>query len=380
MVPNDLNDKDGSSIALELFGRDPNAPSSWWELVRLDERTLEWRDQRLGIGWKVTHGFLVALREVSKSSEATNFAAKNKIRLLPNGGFYFRNTAELFVRCVGLPSPEEIVSQDDLYRIKTKADLEASVGYSSQLFVRLVGSPAAELSRDVPDPYSLTTLVLSPVEKDQVEGAAELALYHLRRRYPSLELSFWPFNDLKMAPHLPEHDSVDAPGLADNLPDTERTEAIAFYNRAMESPPIPGFLYLYRVLESCFDDVLSTTVSAWRHDATLSDFDLLQNIRNIQRSEDVWSLRQVLREIVDQKLLDAALGDGIIDKADADTLAREIYLRRNSIAHGRKGQHRHVLVPLGYSFGDEAARERSWYQLIKTLAEKSMEKWLFSRT
>ena len=376
MVPNDLNGKDGSSIARELFGRDPDA-RSWWELVRLDERTLEWRDLRLGIQWKVTHGFLVALHEVSKPVEALNFAAKNKIRLLPNGGFYFRNTAELFVRCVGLPLPEQIEDQNDLYRIKTKADLEASVGYSSQLFVRLVGSPAAEISRNVPDPYSLTTLVLSPVEKDQVEGAAELALYHLRRRYPSLELSFWPFSELKTAPSLPEHDSIDAPGIVENLPDTDRTEAVAFYNRAMESPPIPGFLYLYRVLESCFDDVLSATVSAWRRDVSLSDFELLQRVRSIQRGEDVWSLRQVLREIVDQRLLDAALNDGIIDRADADTLAREIYLRRNSIAHGRKGQHRRVLVPLGYSFGDEAARERNWYHLLRVLAEKAMEKWVF---
>ncbi|MCY1034010.1 hypothetical protein OV207_21330 [Corallococcus sp. BB11-1] len=120
-------------------------------------------------------------------------------------------------------------------------------------------------------------------------------------------------------------------------------------------------------------------MDAWRHDKLLLGIDLLQKIRAIHQKEDVWSLRRVLAEIVDQKDLDGAQQENIIDVATADALAREIYLRRNSIAHGRKGQHRKVLVPLAHSFNDEAARERAWYQLLKQLAERAIDKWIFSK-
>src|SRR5207302_9525084 len=46
--------------------------------------------------------------------------------------------------------------------------------------------------------------------------------------------------------------------------DTGRHETIAFFNRATESEPISGFLYFYRVLESCFDDVLEDAIHVWR--------------------------------------------------------------------------------------------------------------------
>ncbi|WP_147451190.1 hypothetical protein [Corallococcus llansteffanensis] len=378
MLPEDLNGKDGAAIAQELFGQNPEAPS-WWSLERLDDKTLEWKDKRLGISWKTKHGFLVALREVSSLADAQAFASKNKIYLLPNGGFYFKNTAEIYIHSTGIPAPEHVVTTDDLYSISTATNLEATVGYSSQLFVRLVGTPLAEINKDAPEPYSVTTLVISQVEKDQVGGAAELALYHLRKQFPGLSLSFWPFTELGNAPRLPEPEQDVSPTKFEDLPNTERTEAIAFYNRALESPPIPGFLYYYRVLESCFDDILGATVDVWRKNTSISNTELLQKIRTIQHKEDTWSLRQVLSKIVNQKDLDEAHHENIIDTATVDVLAREIYLRRNSIAHGRKGQHRKVLVPLGHSFNDESARERAWYQLLKTLAERAIERWIFSK-
>ncbi|MCY1034008.1 hypothetical protein OV207_21320 [Corallococcus sp. BB11-1] len=255
MLPDDLNDKDGPTIAQELFGRDPETPS-WWSLERINNKHLEWKDNRLGLSWKVTHGLLVALREVSTPEDAASFALSNKIHLLPNGGFYFRNTAEILIHCNEIPAPEQVTTPDDLYGISTTANMEATIGYSSQLFVRLVGSPMAEINKGAQEPFSIRTIVISHIEKEQVGGAAELALYHLRKKFPGLSLSFGPFSDTGSMPGLLDLEHPISPMRFENLLSTDRTEAIAFYNRALESPPIPGFLYYYRVLESCFDDIL----------------------------------------------------------------------------------------------------------------------------
>ena len=157
--------------------------------------------------------------------------------------------------------------------VQTCGGLEATVGLGSYLFNQLVAGPAAEADPTFPDPSTLTTLVLSGVDESEVPGHAEVALFHLRRAFPALRFSFWPVSDLLHAPVLVEVDeSPDVPATRCGLRDVHKFEPIVFYNRGVESDPIPGYLYFYRLLESCFDEVFLMTrrVSAARSPSTNS--------------------------------------------------------------------------------------------------------------
>ena len=51
---------------------------------------LSWDDKRLGIGWRATHGYLVALHEVSNHQQAAKFAAQIESKSLKMAGFTLR--------------------------------------------------------------------------------------------------------------------------------------------------------------------------------------------------------------------------------------------------------------------------------------------------
>ena len=138
LFPDDLNGKDATTICKELFGEDPE-DNPWWSLEREDERSFRWNDYYLGINWRATHGYLVALNEVSTPQQAAEFASKNRIKLFEDGGLYFQGqgVAELFIRCTGIPPREEIRKDGDLYSLRIKSGAVAKIGYGSMLFLRL---------------------------------------------------------------------------------------------------------------------------------------------------------------------------------------------------------------------------------------------------
>ena len=376
MIPADLDGKDGPAVARELFG-EAITDEGWWSLARADDRSFEWRDKRLGINWRATQGYLVGLHEVSTLSQASEFGGRNNIRLLKDGGLIFRACAELFIRCAPMPSPELVRSETDLYRVRTRSGIEASVGYASTLFARLIGRTAAEENEALPDPSTLTTVVIHGVDRDSVSKIAEVVLYHLRNGFAGMHFSFWPLQDYQNAPPFANVLDDPAPaGLLDLVTEPVLPEAVAFFNRASESEPIAGFLYLYRVIEACFDVVLNAEVRAWRVDANVDEQELLRQVRKLQQKEDKWALRRVLGEVVDQPLLDRAHSQGLIAVASVDALTEELYTRRNSIAHGRRGQHDRVLVPNYFSSDDERVRDRAWYDAMRSLADRVMAKWI----
>jgi hypothetical protein len=155
------------------------------------------------------------------------------------------------------------------------------------------------------------------------------------------------------------------------------SDAVAFLNRAIESEPILGFLYFYRVLEACFDNVLTARIASWRLDASTDELSLLKRVRKLTQKEDTWPLRQVLGVIVDQALLDQSAADGLLESDDVQGLVAAICARRNRIAHGRRSQHGQVLVPYSVS-GAEGRPIGLWYQLMRRLAEKALAKWVFA--
>lgn len=378
MNPNDLNGFDGPSIIM-LFGDDPQE-NPWWTLERADERSFEWNDKYLGVKWRVTHGYIVALHEVSTEEQAAEFARKNRIHLFSDGGLFLKGqgVAELFIRTDGLLPREEVKTEHDLYRLKFQSGAAAKIGYGSMLFRRLVAAPAAEKSPNFPDPTVLQTLVISGIEREEVQSFADLALFHFRKLFRGISSSFWPISDLHLAPPFRENgDPADEPTLRENLRNATRPEAIAFFNRAKESGVIPGFLYFYRVVESCFDIVIDQEVQKWRSDTALDCLNILKKFRKIQTErEDKWALRAVLSEILDQPLLENATSLGLILTADADSLTEAIYSRRNGIAHGRRLLRGDLLIPYGFSLGDIGQSDRNWYNLMEILATRSLERWI----
>ncbi len=381
MVPDDLKGKDASTICKELFGEDLD-DNPFWDLKREDDRSFRWTDNYLESNWSASHGYLVALHEVSTLEQAEEFALKNRIHLFEDGGIYLKGhgVAELFINCVGIPPREEIKNEDDLYRLKFRSGTVAKIGFASPLFIRLVAGPVAEVNTSFPDIKTLATLVLRDVEKDEVPSYADLSLFYFRNNFKGIQFNFWRLGDLHLAPMFGEStEELNPPRIVEDLKDAIRPEAISFFNRAKESGTIPGFLYFYRVLEACFDAVIDTEVSAWRSAKYIDCIGLMKKIRSLQGNQDQWALRKVLGEIIDQVMLDHAKDDGLVTNADADSLCQAIYARRNSIAHGRKGQGNHILVPYGFSLGDSGQHDRNWYDFMNDLAILAIEKWILDK-
>lgn len=374
MVPDDLNEKTAEWVAHELFGEDLSLAVPW-SLKRTDPGNFEFLDERFASPWRMSHGYLVALHEIGTRAQAVDFAKKNRISLLDDGGYYFKGTAEVFVRAI-IPPVEEYKSIQDFYRVAFSTGIEATLGHRSLVFSRLIAEPAADEFPTLPDPDTLTTLVLKDVDREEVRDVAEQALFHIRGGFPGLAILPGRIPDLVIPPDPPPNTPASA--LVGGLAETTRPEAIAFYNRAIESEPVLGFLYLYRVLEACFDDVLVAEVATWRADPLVNEIDLLKRVRGLTQKEDVWSLRRVLGRIVDQAVLDRASQDGLIPEPTADALANAVYTRRNSIAHGRRGRHTRVLVPFCVS-GKDGADDRRWRDLMKGLADQALAAWILGR-
>lgn len=371
--PDDLKGKSGAEIAQDLFDEAASEASSWL-LERIDAKTLEWRDKRLGLTLRVSPGYLIGLQEVSSVADAAEFCSRNKIALFPEGALFLRGVAELPIAC-SRPPPQPTIAgfESSVVAFRTGRGVEVALGYPSFHFVRLVGGPLQESDPELPDPTSTTTLVIRNVDRAEVHHVAELALFNLRQSVPGAKFSFCRFGEV---PRLEDPNAGRAITLGpEDLPDTTRPEALAFFNRADESEPIAGFLYFYRVVEACFDQVLGDLVHGWRADVNVNDLELLKLVRSLKDNEDKTGLRRVLGHIVDQPMLDSAAAQKVISAGTVDVLVSELYQRRNAIAHGRRGQHQEVLVPYAFSPGQDA-QDRAWYDLMRTLALRAIRKFL----
>jgi len=124
LFPKDLIEKDWDEIAKDLFNEDPD--TYWWKLEKTDEKSFIWKDNRLEIEWIVSNGYVVALHEVSTPEQAIDFAKRNRVHLYEDGGFYHKGVAELYIRCIGIPPREEVINDNDLYKINTESGITAS--------------------------------------------------------------------------------------------------------------------------------------------------------------------------------------------------------------------------------------------------------------
>jgi hypothetical protein len=366
--PNDLEPLTAEQIALELFDEHFDR---WWKLERTAPQRFSWRDERRGLAWPVSAGYLIGLHEVSSQEEALAFAERNKIWVHQDGAVHFRASAELVIVC-SRPSPPPL--DDHLFSIQMVDGVTANVGYATLAYRRLVALPAAENNSRLPEAGTISTLVINGIDRAGIAEAAELSLYHLRNSFPETGFRFWPLAELHRAPEFEEFAGVAAKPVTD-LHIAKRPQVIAFYNRATESDAVIAFLYYYRVLEACFEDVLRQEIEQWRKDTTVDELELMKRIRALNQKEDVTSLRKILGRIVNQHLLDKAHQSGLISSPDADSLTNAIYGRRNSIAHGRKGQHIEVLVP--FAFGDER-KHLAWRDIMAELAKATLARWVLT--
>lgn len=373
MTPSELEHLTCDEIAERLFGRVP-AVADWWALER-DDAGLWLKDMRLGLRLRVTLGFLVALHEVSTYQHAADFGLRNRIRVLQDRGIFIRGTAEIAIKCDGVPPLVSVGNEP--YKVEFSDGVEVSVAHASFFFQRLVASPSAEVNSALPDPSVITTLVMTGVDIDNATDVAERALYALRDGFPEVKFEFVQLTSQNVLGESLE-DVPDRTVTFSTSFATAHPWAIAFYNRAVESEPLSAFLYYYRVLEACFDLVIEHKLNAWREDRSLDATSLLREVRNIARIEDTFALRQVLGQIVDQAMLDTAFTHGIINSASVDELTKQIYIRRNEIAHGRRGQHQKVLVPYSFPFNTSAERDLHWQSIMSSLARRAIDNWLQS--
>ncbi|WP_146095200.1 hypothetical protein [Xanthomonas arboricola] len=374
MNPEDLDGLSCDEIVEKLFGRVP-ANGGWWSLEYIKDRRFLLKDDRLLLSLKVSPGFLIALHEVSSYEHSREFAKRNGVRILQDRGLFIRGVAEVAIKCDGIPP---IMTQGkERYKIEFSDGVEATIAHASFLFQRLIALPSAEVNSTLPDPGVLTTLVLNGVDVDNATDIAERSLFALRESFPENSFEFVPLTSQSVLGDNLEDVAVQYNSVATPFA-TEHPWAIAFFNRASEAEPLAAFLYYYRVLEACFDIVISEKLNAWRSNESLGATELLKEVRSIARIEDTFALRQVLGHLVDQPLLDDALAVSIIDVATVDALTSKLYSRRNEIAHGRRGQHQHVLVPYSFPLNSLADRDIEWQRVMRVLARKAIKHWLTS--
>lgn len=372
MMPEDLKSLSSEEVADKLFG-DLASSKEWWSLQKLEETKYVLWDKRLGIELRVTPGFLVALHEVSSYKHASEFAEKNRMRLVQDRGLLIRGTSEIAIKCNGVPPI--LTPGKEKFHIQFANGIEATIAHASMLFQRLVAIPSAETNTGLPDPAALTTLVVRNVDLDVATDMAELCLYVLRDWFPEAKFEFAALSAINVLGENLE-DTSDEIEIIHSDFSTAYPWAIAFYNRALESEPLAGFLYYYRVLEACFDLVISDKVKKWKNDSSTDLAALFREVRSLARMEDTFALRQVLGQIVDQPLLDEALSNGVLAHASVDDLTSKIYSRRNEIAHGRRGQHQQVLVPYSFALNFSGEKDIYWHSLVGRLAKEAIEKWL----
>jgi hypothetical protein len=153
--------------------------------------------------------------------------------------------------------------------------------------------------------------------------------------------------------------------------DFRHSEPLNFINAAMRARSSEErFILLFRVLEyfstMAVLDLIKQTVKV-----STPDEELYKQARKLLGFKEEAQIARLIGDVCTNDIYDLAVKSGIVTISDADALAKELYERRNSIAHGKR--HRGPLALLPRFLGEESIDPEG--QVMLLLCLKSIDRW-----
>ncbi len=154
--------------------------------------------------------------------------------------------------------------------------------------------------------------------------------------------------------------------------DFNKCEPLHLYNFATTTKGEQRFLSYYRVLEFFMDQALLMRANSIRYDKSISDEDLVTEIkiRNEQEQLNVL-LKTILSTSKRSKLIDYCLHKGFIQVRRFDKICNELYKFRNSIVHAKERELINTRFPNPFEKDD---RLMSWIYIVSEIAKECIMK------
>jgi hypothetical protein len=275
-------------------------------------------------------------------------------------GFYSPNYAELYVN----KNTEDFYSEEiDATKKSTNHMLEYSIddisiyiGKSSPMWDFLIGG----------DEFTCTVSCLGNLPGD-IEKLLSQALYYYNS---NLKTNTYKL-DCSSLIYPEDFANIDTYALVPNI----HKKKFAFRN---ESIPFllfyaaNDFLGYYKVLEYFFLRARTSEIEDIRWNNKLPADKFIAEIEKIYRKTESKSLEMLIKQVVDNSMLDIAIKSKLIEENNAEALAKSIYKIRNSLVHAKETEEMEVPTVIHYpSFSDEL----NWTDLIRQIAINAIEKY-----
>jgi hypothetical protein len=114
-----------------------------------------------------------------------------------------------------------------------------------------------------------------------------------------------------------------------------------------------------------------------RHDGSISDADFSKKILELVTKDEKGPIFKLIASLADDRLLAAAVVDGLIESPVNHVLAAEVYGLRNSIVHGK--------FSYGYSLQAGSVLDKDlvmprWRGLLHKLARRALDQYGSKKT
>ncbi|MGL4997803.1 MAG: hypothetical protein ACRC5T_02270 [Cetobacterium sp.] len=285
-----------------------------------------------------------------------------KIKFYYDFGFYYENYAEFFyyeselVKTLKNPLKEFTFGK---YKIET--------GEASDIF-KLIFS---EITGDkyFQDWECHETIKIKFVDEKNFEKVIQMALYFINRYSPDQKAtvrkldSYYDYLDIKESKKI------------SNIGEVKYQEPLIFYAEGLKYGDNEiSFLYFYKVLEYFFlinrNEEYENLISEYNKSSELDKTDkFINKVSRIHTTNEKDSLNKLLNNPryhdKIQNLANFTYSKKIISQSSIDTFAKELYVFRNTIIHGKFGDKFKLTLPSIVN----GLNTREWIRITKNLAE-----------
>lgn len=252
-------------------------------------------------------------------------------------------------------------------------DVECEIGFPSDMFVLLNKQMEDGEHFDSESWSSIFTVKLTNVTKDNFKKYLDQALFlighcnpaYFKDDYPSLNNYADEIYEVESEIEIINFEFIEA----------EYLEAINFYNSGGQKGEV---LYFYKVIEHFFiinrkQEILDLISNCKNTDQ------LIKNLTNIYKDDEESCLEYVLSntsiKAKAQEIIDEAYAEKLITENSIHEFAKQIYLYRNSVVHGKLDKR----FPLR-TINILDTSEKTWFNIIKRLAYICIEVFCYNDT
>jgi hypothetical protein len=142
-----------------------------------------------------------------------------------------------------------------------------------------------------------------------------------------------------------------------------------FYYAAVNAEPAASCIQYYRVLEYYAFFSLQSSLSAIRHNNSVSERDFLLEVSKMLSRDEKGPLLKLVSNLADPSILRAAVEERLIQSQDATALGTALYDFRNSIVHAKYDQRSTLVVD---SVTTPGRVTLAWKSLLERMAKAAI--------